>query len=152
GNIVLNSDTTLSAAVNTLTVTGAISGSGALTKVGASTLFLGAVESYTGATTVTAGTLTVGGPGTLLTTSGLTVNVNSGTSGPTFTLANQTPLSSNPAAFNILDRLNDTGPITLSGGTFNFLGNNTPGAFSTATVGQILLNSGNSLINSTSGN
>ena len=53
GNIVLNNDATISAAVNNLTVTGAISGAGALTKVGASTLVLAAADSYGGATTVT---------------------------------------------------------------------------------------------------
>src|SRR5947199_173872 len=63
GTIVLNTDSTISAAVNNLTVTGAIVGSGALTKVGASTLVLGAADSYAGSTTVTAGTLTVSGLG-----------------------------------------------------------------------------------------
>ena len=74
GTIVLNTDSTISAAVNNLTVTGAIVGSGSLTKVGANTLFVGAASAYTGATTVSAGTLSVNGVGQILATSGVTLN------------------------------------------------------------------------------
>ena len=49
---------------NPLTLTGTISGAGALTKNGASTLILTADNSYAGGTTIAAGTLQVGNGGT----------------------------------------------------------------------------------------
>lgn len=50
-------------ASNTLTVAGVISGGGSLAKVGAGTLTLTGANTYTGPTTVSAGTLQVGGGG-----------------------------------------------------------------------------------------
>ncbi|MDR3404152.1 MAG: autotransporter-associated beta strand repeat-containing protein [Chthoniobacter sp.] len=62
---------------STLTIAGAITGSGGLTKSGAGVLTLGAANSYTGTTTVNAGTLRVTGTGTLGNTSnGLAVQTS----------------------------------------------------------------------------
>src|SRR5207244_573200 len=107
----------VSAALNTLTVTGAISGSGALTKVGASTLLLGAANSYTGATTVTVGTLTLNGLGQILNTSGVTLNpsINAVTVG-TLTLDN--------TGTNLSGRLmsgSNPANLTLNNATLNYL-------------------------------
>ena len=62
--IVLNPSTDLTiAGLNPLTLTGAISGAGALTKNGAATLVLTSDNSYSGGTTIAAGTLQVGNGG-----------------------------------------------------------------------------------------
>ena len=62
--IVLNPSANLTVAgSNPLTLTGAISGNGALTKNGASTLILTADNSYAGGTTINTGTLQVGNGG-----------------------------------------------------------------------------------------
>ena len=52
-------------AANVFAVNNVISGTGSLSKVGAGTLLLTAANSYSGATTIGAGTLRVGGTGTL---------------------------------------------------------------------------------------
>ncbi len=74
GSIILSSNTTINSIQNTLTLTGAISGAGNLTKVGAGTIFIAGPDTHTGATAVTVGTLTVNGVGQILNTSGVTVN------------------------------------------------------------------------------
>ena len=125
--------------VNSLTVTGAISGTGGLNKVGAGTLIVAAPDTHNGATTVAGGTLTVDGVGQIQNTTAINVKI-----GSTLTLDN------NAATYNISGRLG-TAPITLNGATFNFIGNNTAGVLSAESVGQVTLNSGQSLITSQSG-
>ena len=80
GTIVLNTaDATISntatTATNALTLSGAISGSGGLTKVGVAVVAIAAPDTHTGATTVSAGQLTVNGVGQILNTSAVTLNV-----------------------------------------------------------------------------
>ena len=58
--LVLQSATTVSPGSNVVTLTGGISGSASLTKYGAGTLTLAGSNSYTGGTTVAAGTLVIG--------------------------------------------------------------------------------------------
>jgi autotransporter-associated beta strand protein len=74
---------------STLTLSGAFSGTGNLTKSGAGTLYLTGAQSGTGLTTVAAGTLRYN-PGTLgggvSVSNGATLAVNSGTGGTTLTL------------------------------------------------------------------
>lgn len=97
GTVALNSDTTIGTTTGNLAIAGTVSGTGALTKAGANTLTLAANNTYTGPTTVAAGTLAIsadanlgaapGSPtasqlvldgGTLRTTADLTLATNRG--------------------------------------------------------------------------
>ena len=55
------------------------------------------------------------------------------------------------ASYNLVSRLNTAIPITLNGGSFGLLGNNTAGALSAEPVGPITLNSGESTMFAESG-
>ena len=126
-NLVVNGTTTLS---------GPISGTNfSLTQSGTGTLQLMAPETYTGTTTVNAGTVILGGNGSILNSNTLVVN-----QGGALTLDNNTGGISN----NNSNRLVATATLTLNGGSFNFTGNTT--APSSATIGTLLLNSGSSVI------
>jgi autotransporter-associated beta strand protein len=65
GAVTMNAARTVTVLTNTLTVGGAIGGNFSLTKAGAGTLTLAGVNTYNGATTVSAGKLLVNSPGSL---------------------------------------------------------------------------------------
>ena len=140
--IVLNADPTIDTGSNTDTISGVISGSGSLDKIGSGTLILTAANTYTGPTDVQAGTLalrgsldsivtvesgaTLGGTGTvggIIANSGATVAP--GVLGPyaRFTVTGEASFAAgstfavnvNPTGQN--DKLVTTGTTTLSGGT-----------------------------------
>jgi len=73
GNIVNNAELAFSRA-NTLTYTGAISGTGIVTQMGSGSTILTGINTYTGATTIDAGTLQLQSGGQINGTSGLIVN------------------------------------------------------------------------------
>ncbi len=95
--------------------------------VGVGTWLLSASNSYTLATTVSAGSLVVGGENGFIGNGGLTVNSTS-----TFVIANS-PLS------NSVNRLGDTGTVTLNGGIFSY--SHTGGAANySETAGPLVVN------------
>ena len=77
GAVALTADGSVGADAGTLELTGSIGGSFGLTKFGPGTVRLSATNNYTGATTVTGGTLLVNSPGNL-SAGGGTVTVSSG--------------------------------------------------------------------------
>jgi len=110
-------------------IAGVIPSSTAVAKSGSGTWFLSASNTYSGATSVDAGTLIVCGTnGAVKSTSGLTLN------GGTFALLNT-------ATSNLEDRLSDALPVTLNGGTFCFSNDLAVAAFS-ETAGVLTVNSG----------
>ena len=167
--------TTASPNLSPLTFTGVISGSGGLTKVGQGTIDLQAAETYSGATTVTVGTLYVNGVGQILNTSGAILNPTAVINAATVT-ADLTALTvdNNAVAFSEFVQLNGatsqvvaaTTGITLVGrlmnganpanvqlnnSTFNFIGSNTPGVLTTDSLGTVTVNSARSYFDQTSG-
>jgi outer membrane autotransporter protein len=140
--IVLNADPTIDTQSNTDTISGVISGSGSLDKIGSGTLILTAANTYSGPTDVQAGTLalrgslastvtvesgaTLGGTGTiggLVANSGSTVAPGVLAPYARFTVTGEASFAAgstfvvnvNPTGQN--DKLVTTGTTTLSGGT-----------------------------------
>ncbi|GMO16565.1 autotransporter outer membrane beta-barrel domain-containing protein [Bradyrhizobium ottawaense] len=82
GNYVLGGNTLTTGSLNTSTqVDGVISGGGGLTKVGTGTLTLAGTNTYTGATTIAAGTLAISGFGSISSSSVVTVDATFDISG-----------------------------------------------------------------------
>ena len=115
------------------TISAHLVGTGGLSKTTADTVTLAAQNSYTGATTVSGGTLTLGGSlGAIVSTSGVTIT------GGTL-LLNNTSSGSN---FN---RLPDSLALTMNGGTLNFSNDASAANFSEV-VGRLNLSSGASTV------
>ncbi len=110
-----------------LALFGTLSGPGALTKVGLSaTELYSSDSSYTAPITVESGAFIIGGSGTVASSS-ITVDNTS-----TFILDDTYTVLANRF----------TGNLTMEGGTFSFLPNNTPGAVSTEALGTITVAAG----------
>lgn len=93
-----------------ITINASMTGLGALTKIGAGTLTLTAANSYSGATTVNAGTLYVSGTGSLASTS-ILVSANSTSLGATYS---QTLTSAGTVFSTINSDLGTTGSVTAA--------------------------------------
>src|SRR5207248_5189855 len=108
---------------------------GSLTKLGAGTLILDIKNfDYTGATTINGGTLSLGVKNTLNNTSSINVN-----SGGTLLFTNSTG--------TVIDRISDTAPIVLNGGTINTGGFSEHGATNNTAGHGALTLSATSVIN-----
>lgn len=130
GTIILDSASSIGVDADRLTISKGISGSGTLTKVGAGELLLGSVNdhSYSGATTVSAGTLYVTGA---LANSAVTVQANGtlGSNGSAGTLGNgltidaggDLDLTGATIALNSTNILSLTGTSSLTLGNLTFL-------------------------------
>ena len=128
GAITASGNITLGDSVRTLTIegnganlSGVISGTGGLTKAGAGSLTLNGSNTYTGSTTVNAGTLRLGGTSDTNSLSG-EVTINSGGT-----------LNYDGSRNN---KISDAANISISGGTFDAGAN-------TETIGSLALSSGN---------
>lgn len=128
---------TIDTASNTFTNSGVIRGNGSLTKIGAGTLFLVGVNTYTGSTTIGAGVLTIGGNGQL--GNGLYTN---------------TIVISNNAALNFASIANQTlsngisgqGSLVVSGsGTLILAASNSYSGGTTINGGTLSLGTNNAL-------
>ena len=101
---------------NDLTQSGAISGTGSLTKQGNATLSLTAANTYTGLTTISAGTLALsGGDNRLATTGTVTFSGNGGLSVSGSQALNAITL---PASSAIVATLSGGGTVALAGSSF----------------------------------
>ena len=166
GTLTLNDNVTITSAqastINGLNLTGAISGTGGITKIGVGLLTLSASNTYSGGTTVNAGTLRLSGVGTLgpggssLTVNGGTLDLN-GTSqnlgalngsGGTILNNNATASTLSVGALGASGSYsgviaNGTGTVSLSKiniGTLTLSGNNTYTGSTGVGGGTVLIN------------
>ena len=147
---------------NALTLSGTVSGSGALTKDGAGTVTLSGANTYTGTTTVSAGTLTLNGgsaiadAGAVTVNSGATLTLSAGetigslTGSGSVTLGANTltvALSSGSATFS--GAIGGTGGLTKTGtGTLTLSGTNTYSGATTVSGGGLTVSGGSAISNS----
>ena len=107
----------------------------ALVKNDTGVLTMQAVNNFTGATNINRGEVVLSGTGAM---SRSAVAINSG---GTLTLDNTDTV--------ILDRISDTAALTMRGGSYNFIGNNTGTSFET--VGALTLSEGHNIVTVTPG-
>ena len=122
-------------AAQNIALSGVLSGTGGLIKTGGGALTLSGADTYTGNTTNTAGVLMLmGASGAIGGSPAITIS-----SGATLAI-------SNTASANNTDRLGNSAPITLNGGTFGYLNDGSTASFS-ETAGALVIGPGASTVN-----
>ncbi|ENR80959.1 autotransporter-associated beta strand [Brucella abortus 67/93] len=150
---IVNNGTLVVDRSNAFDLANVISGTGSLTKNGAGTLTLSGVNSYTGATTVSAGTLVVAndntGGGT--TTVDVGAGLQIGTGGVSGSLAgdivnNGTLVVDRSNAFDLANVISGTGSLTKNGaGTLTLSGVNSYTGGTTVSAGTLAVRADNNL-------
>ena len=148
---------------NGVTLAGAISGGGSLVQAGAGTTVLTGADSYTGLTSITAGTLALSGAGSIAASSGVVdggvFDISGTTSGASITtlsgagsvtLGAETLTLTN-ASGTFAGAASGTGGLTVSGGTETLTGANTYTGVTAIGAGATLALSGTGSIASSSG-
>ncbi|MFN4943171.1 MAG: beta strand repeat-containing protein, partial [Akkermansiaceae bacterium] len=122
------------------TISSAIDGSGGLTKSGSGILTLSEVNTYSGTTTVNAGTLALSGNGTIATSTGLTLN------GGGLTLTNTS------AGDALINRVSDSASIISNGGSITVTNTASASTVYSETMGALDLRSGQLNVTQTNAN
>ena len=164
GNITLGADSTFMAtnAGDVLTLSGIISGAYNITKTGLGTVVLSGNNSYSGTTTISAGTLAISGTGSIASSSGVinnaTLDITNATTGVTITAltgSGNTTLGANTltianASGTYSGALSGTGNLILTAGTQTLSGNNTYTGTTTINGGTLALTGTGSIASSSS--
>ncbi|GAB2575428.1 autotransporter-associated beta strand repeat-containing protein [Dyella jejuensis] len=142
--------------------TGIISGSGSVAQIGGGTLTLTAANTFTGATTISNGTLALSGAGSIASSSGVsdsgTFDISNASNGASINrlsgngsvqLGAQT-LTLTSAADTFSGVIAGNGGLTIAGGTEILTGSNTYAGATTISSGTLALGSGGSIGNSSS--
>ncbi len=139
-----------------LTMTGVISGTGDVTKEGSAITTISTAQTYTGATTITAGTIKLTDAGSLATSSGVEVDsildltestnaaITSLTGTGTVRLGTES-LTITGGAGDFSGTITGSGTLTISGGSQSFSGTNTYTGATTVSGGTMVLVAGASL-------
>jgi autotransporter-associated beta strand protein len=147
-SVVLGANTLTDNVSAATTFDGVISGSGGLVKTGSATLTLASTNTYTGGTTIAAGTLVLGGVPVIAQSAGLTLPDPVGTLGSGPVINNAALVFDEPTAVSFTNSISGTGSVTQIGAGSVTLSDNATNTWSGGTTigaGSVLALGGASL-------